>query len=117
MRLTDSLQLAGVLIRNPKSKIKNRKTCPRPYKRAKIVVILFIEVFRRMRLVSLIVLFSTVFLLPIGAAVRSEQTPAQRAATAFEAGQNAHGRGDIGGAIRLYTDAINAEPSLFQAYY
>ena len=36
---------------------------------------------------------------------------------AFEAGQNAHQRGDLSLAVRLYTAAVSADPSLFQAYY
>ncbi|HJQ70464.1 MAG TPA: tetratricopeptide repeat protein [Blastocatellia bacterium] len=41
----------------------------------------------------------------------------QTAAQAYEEGQNAHERGDLTSAIKHYTSAINADPSLFQAYY
>lgn len=41
----------------------------------------------------------------------------QNAAQAYEEGQNAHERGDLGSAIRHYTTAITADPALFQAYY
>ena len=41
----------------------------------------------------------------------------QAAAAAFEEGQNAQQRGDHLAAVRYYTNAINAAPSLFQPYY
>lgn len=41
----------------------------------------------------------------------------RRAATLFEEGQNAHERGDLNLAVSLYTGALAADPSLFQAYY
>jgi tetratricopeptide (TPR) repeat protein len=41
----------------------------------------------------------------------------QSATQAFEEGQSAQERGDFNGAVRLYTNAVNAEPALFQAYY
>lgn len=41
----------------------------------------------------------------------------QNAAQAFEEGQNAHERGDLNSAIRHYTNAISADPAMFQAYY
>ena len=41
----------------------------------------------------------------------------QDPAAAFEAGQNAHQKGDLDSAIRLYTVAVTADPALFQAYY
>ncbi|HXG65677.1 MAG TPA: tetratricopeptide repeat protein [Blastocatellia bacterium] len=41
----------------------------------------------------------------------------QDAAAAFEEGQNAQERGDLQSAVKFYTTAISAEPSLFQAYY
>ena len=41
----------------------------------------------------------------------------QDPAAAFEAGQNAHQRGDLDSAIKLYTVAVTADPTLFQAYY
>src|SRR5438128_6793202 len=43
--------------------------------------------------------------------------PKQSAAAAFEEGQNAQQRGDLISAVRLYTKAIAADQSLFQAYY
>lgn len=39
------------------------------------------------------------------------------AAAAFDEGQNAQQRGDLNSAVRFYTTAIVADPSLFQAYY
>jgi len=41
----------------------------------------------------------------------------QSAAVAFDEGQNAQQRGDLNSAVRLYTSAIGADPSLYQAYY
>src|ERR1044071_7124037 len=41
----------------------------------------------------------------------------QTAAAAFEEGQNAQQRGDHAAAVRYYTNAINAAPSLYQPYY
>lgn len=41
----------------------------------------------------------------------------QEAAHAFEEGQNAHQRGDLTLAVRFYSSAIEADPTLFQAYY
>jgi tetratricopeptide (TPR) repeat protein len=41
----------------------------------------------------------------------------QSAVTAFEAGQNAQQRGDLNSAVKLYSGAINSDPTLFQAYY
>lgn len=41
----------------------------------------------------------------------------QSAVAAFEEGQNAQQRGDLNSAVRLYTKAIAADASLFQAYY
>jgi len=43
--------------------------------------------------------------------------PKQIAAAAFEEGQSAQQRGDLNSAVRLYTKAIAADQSLFQAYY
>src|ERR1044072_5673713 len=39
------------------------------------------------------------------------------AAAAFEEGQNAQQRGDMNSAVKLYSGAINSDPTLFQAYY
>lgn len=41
----------------------------------------------------------------------------QAAAAAFEEGQNAQQRGDHSAAVRYYSNAINAAPSLYQPYY
>lgn len=41
----------------------------------------------------------------------------QIAAQAFENGQNAQERGDFNAAVRFYTEAIKAEPAVFQIYY
>ncbi|HSB12581.1 MAG TPA: tetratricopeptide repeat protein [Blastocatellia bacterium] len=41
----------------------------------------------------------------------------QAAVTAFEEGQNAQQRGDLHSAVRLYTNAVSFDPSLYQAYY
>src|SRR5262249_41179660 len=41
----------------------------------------------------------------------------QQAASLFEQGQNAQEKGNLNTAIRLYTRAVSADPSLYQAYY
>jgi tetratricopeptide (TPR) repeat protein len=41
----------------------------------------------------------------------------RRATALFEEGQNAHERGDLNLAVSLYSGALAADPSLFQAYY
>jgi tetratricopeptide (TPR) repeat protein len=41
----------------------------------------------------------------------------QNAASAFEEGQNAQQRGELSLAVKLYSKAITADSSLFQAYY
>lgn len=66
-------------------------------------------------LVSLLV--STLFSTPLPLTASAQQAPQQRAAAAFEAGQNAQERGDTNGAIRFYTTAIDLAPELFQPYY
>ncbi len=43
--------------------------------------------------------------------------PRQKAAVAFDEGQNAQERGDMLSAVKFYTDAINAAPTMFQIYY
>ena len=52
---------------------------------------------------------------------QSEASPGvdskQQAATLFEQGQNAQEKGNLNTAIRLYTRAVSADPSLYQAYY
>ncbi|MEW6128806.1 MAG: tetratricopeptide repeat protein [Acidobacteriota bacterium] len=45
------------------------------------------------------------------------QDSRQIAAQAFENGQNAQERGDFTSAVRFYTEAIKAEPAVFQIYY
>src|SRR5262245_3544599 len=40
-----------------------------------------------------------------------------QAATLFEQGQTAQEKGNLNTAIRLYTRAVSADPSLYQAYY
>jgi protein O-GlcNAc transferase len=47
----------------------------------------------------------------------SQKEDSQAAAAAFEQGQNAQQRGDLSAAVRYYTNAINAAPSLYQPYY
>ncbi len=63
----------------------------------------------------------TIFLLStFGLAQSSRSTPIhnnQDAAGAFEEGQNAQQRGELNLAARHYTNAIAADPSLYQAYY
>lgn len=49
--------------------------------------------------------------------VTKSADPKQSAASAFEEGQNAQERGDNNTAVRLYTIAINSDPTLFQAHY
>jgi tetratricopeptide (TPR) repeat protein len=43
--------------------------------------------------------------------------PPRDAAQAFEDGQNAQQKGDLMGAVRLYTEAIAADSTLYQAFY
>ena len=69
-----------------------------------------------MRYPNLVVLLAAALLLFLPQGLRA-QDPAQRAAAAFEAGQNAQERNDTTGAIRHYSEAINFNPSLFQAFY
>ena len=82
-------------------------------------VMMIAEVFTAMRspLLSLIL----ILLLSSLSAAQSHHSTApkdkQNAAQAFEEGQNAHERGDLSSAIRHYTNAITADPALFQAYY
>jgi tetratricopeptide (TPR) repeat protein len=47
----------------------------------------------------------------------SPQPGRQTAAAAFEEGQNAQQRGDLHLAVKHYTNAIIADPTLFQVYY
>src|ERR1700759_2330550 len=47
----------------------------------------------------------------------SQKEDSQAAAAAFEQGQTAQQRGDMSAAVRYYTTAINAAPSLYQPYY
>lgn len=48
---------------------------------------------------------------------RSNPIDRQNAAAAFEEGQSAQQRGDLNLAVKHYTNAIAADPSLFQAHY
>jgi tetratricopeptide (TPR) repeat protein len=52
---------------------------------------------------------------------QSDTTPVadakQQAVNLFEQGQNAQEKGNLNTAIRLYTRAVSADPSLYQAYY
>src|SRR5215467_10902851 len=52
---------------------------------------------------------------------QSEASPGvdskQQAASLFEQGQNAQEKGNLNTATRLYTRAVSADPSLYQAYY
>lgn len=41
----------------------------------------------------------------------------QRAAALFDNGQSAQERGDLAGAVRIYTEAIKTDPTIFQIYY
>jgi tetratricopeptide (TPR) repeat protein len=62
---------------------------------------------------------ATVFVILLIASVAAAQTRGdkQDAARAFEEGQNAHQRGDLALAVRFYSSAIEADPTLFQVYY
>src|SRR5262249_44225312 len=68
-------------------------------------------------------LFIIVMLFMIAAPVYRAQTAggsredSQAAAAAFEEGQKAQQRGDHAAAVRYYSNAIMASPSLYQAYY
>lgn len=74
-----------------------------------------------MRLSALTILITVIVFLSPPASAQSRHTASsdtkQNAAVAFEEGQNAQQRGDLNSAIRSYTVAISADPSLFQAYY
>src|SRR5256714_9201692 len=77
------------------------------------------EVVIRMRLSRFIVIF---ILLAIAAPLCRAQTGGNNedrraAAAAFDEGQNAQQRGDHAAAVRYYSNAINAAPSLYQPYY
>jgi tetratricopeptide (TPR) repeat protein len=65
--------------------------------------------------VVLIVLPSRVLLAQSSRAISSN--PQRSAVEAFDEGQNAQQRGDLSGAVKLYTAAVSSDPSLFQAYY
>jgi tetratricopeptide (TPR) repeat protein len=77
------------------------------------------EVVVTMRLFIIIVCICLLSILTTSAQTR--RVPAgnspQSAAQAFEEGQGAQERGDFNSAVRLYSEAVNADPSLFQAYY
>lgn len=71
--------------------------------------------FGLLAFVILVVFPSRVFLAQSNRATSVDNK--QRAAVAFDEGQSAQQRGDPNSAIRLYSSAIGADPSLFQAYY
>jgi tetratricopeptide (TPR) repeat protein len=60
---------------------------------------------------------SLLMLAAIGASAQTPGDSKQIAAQAFENGQNAQERGDFTTAVRFYTEAIKAEPAVFQIYY
>src|SRR5262245_23970758 len=74
---------------------------------------------RRFSQVALLAFFSVLPGGPIRA--QSDSSPGveakQQAASLFEQGQNAQEKGNLNTAIRLYTRAVAADPSLYQAYY
>jgi tetratricopeptide (TPR) repeat protein len=74
---------------------------------------------RRLYQVAFLVFLSLPFALPIRA--QSDSAPGvdakQQAASLFEQGQTAQEKGNLNTAIRLYTRAVSADPSLYQAYY
>lgn len=65
--------------------------------------------------VVLVALPSRVLFVQSSRAISSN--PQRSAAEAFDEGQNAQQRGDLNGAVKLYTAAVSSDPSLFQAYY
>jgi tetratricopeptide (TPR) repeat protein len=68
-------------------------------------------------LASIILIFLLLRVAP-GQAPRATSDGAKHsAAAAFDEGQTAQQRGDLNSAVRLYTAAIAADGSLFQAYY
>jgi tetratricopeptide (TPR) repeat protein len=74
-----------------------------------------------MRLVRVIALIILLLLTQSFALAQSSHANSaaskQSAATAFEEGQNAQQRGDLNTAVKLYSGAINSDPTLFQAFY
>lgn len=53
-----------------------------------------------------------------GQSTRATSVDTKRtAAAAFDEGQTAQQRGDLNSAVKLYSTAISADPSLYQAYY
>lgn len=67
---------------------------------------------------TLIVFILSVSVLVLSEPARSGQDDAkQKAVAAFEEAQNAQQRGDMASAVRLYTNAIASDPTLYQAYY
>jgi tetratricopeptide (TPR) repeat protein len=73
----------------------------------------------RLSQLTLLVLIAVVIARPADA--QSNGTPnadaKQQAANLFEQGQSAQEKGNLNTAIRLYTRAISADPTLYQAYY
>jgi len=73
---------------------------------------------RMLRRLALVVVLTTTTTLAFGQSSRSNSIDIkQNAAAAFEQGQNAQQRGELNLAVKLYTSAIAADASLFQAYY
>jgi tetratricopeptide (TPR) repeat protein len=70
---------------------------------------------------SIILLASVIALASTGASAQAirggSAAPPRDAAQSFEEGQNAQQRGDLAGAVRLYTEAIAADSNLYQAFY
>ncbi len=66
---------------------------------------------------SIITVASFIILLATLALAQTTADTRQIAAQAFENGQNAQERGDFATAVRFYTEAIKAEPAVFQIYY
>lgn len=73
------------------------------------------RIFALLVLVGFVLLPTRVFLAQSNRAISPD---AQRsAAAAFDEGQSAQQRGDLYSAVKLYTTAVSADPSLYQAYY
>src|SRR2546423_12015146 len=76
------------------------------------------EVVIAMRLSRFIIVVTLLIIAsPICRAQTNGHNENRQAAAAFEAGQNAQQRGDHSAAVRYYSNAINAAPSLYQPYY
>jgi tetratricopeptide (TPR) repeat protein len=79
--------------------------------------IIFGRLFYSMRFFITVVSFIAFFSIGVSAQTTGTADSRQIAAQAFENGQNAQERGDFTTAVRFYTDAIKAEPGVFQIYY